>query len=207
MLPHGHFCPTLEQAAYFQLWPILQPKYFWRKLKRMSRQREVVSWLRQLQVKWSISILLHSTGEDCVHLVFSVSVIRQWDFFFFFKVFSNTGNDRDFWNSLSVEILKTQLGKSSSNLILVGLAGLDHLQRFIPLNYFRTLWNALADLSQCQNLIHKKQECMVMLKLYLPAYKQQVTLPGVYLITTMVRSTVQIIYFFQVVLYWLFLPP
>lgn len=37
---------------------------------------------------------------------------------------------------------------------------------------------------------------MVMLKLYLPAYKQQVTLPGVYLITAMVRSTVQIIYFF-----------
>lgn len=37
---------------------------------------------------------------------------------------------------------------------------------------------------------------MVMAKLYLPAYKQRVTLPRVYLITAMARSTVQIIYFF-----------
>lgn len=35
-----------------------------------------------------------------------------------------------------------------------------------------------------------------MAKLYLPAYKQWVTLPSVYLIIAMVRSTVQIIYFF-----------
>lgn len=40
---------------------------------------------------------------------------------------------------------------------------------------------------------------------YLPAYKQRVTLPNVYLITAVVRTTVQIIYFFffffKVVLY------
>lgn len=49
---------------------------------------------------------------------------------------------------------------------------------------------------------------MVMAKLYLPAYEQWVTLPSIYLITAMVRSSVQIIYFFlKVVLYWLFLPP
>lgn len=42
---------------------------------------------------------------------------------------------------------------------------------------------------------------MVIPKLYLPAYKQQITLLSVYLISTVVKSTMQIIYFFIVVLY------
>lgn len=37
---------------------------------------------------------------------------------------------------------------------------------------------------------------MVVAKLSLPPYKQWVTLPSVYLITAVVKSTVQIIYFF-----------
>lgn len=41
-----------------------------------------------------------------------------------------------------------------------------------------------------------KQEWMVVAKLSSSAYKQWVTLPSVYLITAMVKSTVQIIYFF-----------
>lgn len=108
------------------------------------------------------------------------------------KVFKHVQEFLEF----SVEISKTMLDTSLSISVSGGLAGSDHLQRFFLLNYHMSPWNTLELLSQCQNWIHKKQEWMVMAKLSLPAYRQWVTIPSVYLITAMVKSTVQIIYFF-----------